>query len=96
MICIFITAPTAGGPAGQLAAGAAAVPGQIGLLPPQQPTIGQQQLELPSTFDISSTINILKDPLVFLEMKICPLLLVCYCNTFCMSSFFAFIKNLSQ
>lgn len=55
--CILISAPAAGGPGSQLAAGAAAVPGQIGLLPPQQPTIGQQQLELPSKFDLSSMMN---------------------------------------
>lgn len=47
----MLSAPTAGGPGGpggQLAPGAVAVPGQMGLLQQQQPSIGQQPLELPS------------------------------------------------
>lgn len=48
----MLSAPTAGGPGGpggQLAPGAVAVPGQIGLLQQQQPSMGQQPLDLPST-----------------------------------------------
>lgn len=51
----MLSAPTAGGPGGpggQLAPGAVAVPGQIGLLQQQQPSIGQQPLDLPSKLTV--------------------------------------------
>ena len=47
---LIVPAPNAGGPGGQLAPGAVAVPGQMNLLQPQQPSFGQQPLELPSKF----------------------------------------------
>lgn len=51
-----VLAPTAGGPGGQLAPGAVAVPGQMNLMQPQQPSFGQQPLELPSKMIISALI----------------------------------------